>query len=90
MHAVVKEVLSSSSTDQPDWILAISHFLASHGDLVQTKVHTVSTQVEVIVTDIKNRNIIRKLELINIWKFSSEEAIIFAEKLNKCVEDNLM
>jgi len=90
MHAVVREVLSSTHSSKSDWISAISHVVVVHDDLVQDKVRTISAQVEGIVREIKDRNIITKLKLASKWKFSREEADMFAGKLNNCVEDNLM
>ena len=60
-----------------------------HETLVQDKVCTISAQVEAIVGEIKDRNIISK-KLARKWKFSEDEAAMFARKLNKCVQDNLM
>jgi len=90
MHAVMREVLSSTSGSKSDWISAISHIVVVHDDLVQHKVRTISVQVEAIVREMKDRNIITKLKLASKWKFSQEEAHMFARRLNKCVKDNLM
>jgi hypothetical protein len=90
MRGVAREVLSSTSSSQSDWISAISHIIVIHDDLVQHKVRTISAQVEAIVREIKDRNIISKLKLASRWRFSHDEAYMFGEKLNKCVEDNLM
>jgi len=90
MHGVMREVLSSSSCSREDWISAISHLIAVRHDLVQDKVCTISAQVGVIVKEMTGRNIILKLKLARKWTFSRDEADMFARKLNKCVEDNLM
>jgi hypothetical protein len=90
MHGVVQEVLSSTRNRLSDWISAISQIIVVHDGLVQGKVHTITTQVKAIVREIKERHIIRKLKLASKWKFSADEAAMFATKLNKCVQDNLM
>jgi len=90
MHGVTSEVLSSTSFNQADWISAISHLIVVRDDLVQDKVCTISAQVEVIIKEIKGRNIISKLKLASKWTFSRDEADMFAKMLNKCVQDNLM
>jgi len=90
VHKVHIDVLPSSMSKKLNWTSAISCFLEDHQDLVQDKVHTLTPQVMVIVEEIQNRNIITKLKITSAWKFSEEEAEVFAEKLNKCVEDNLI
>jgi len=81
---------ASSMPKKLNWTSAISCFLEDHQDLVQDKVHALTPQVMVIVEEIQNRNFITKLKITSAWKFSEEEAEVFAEKLNKCVEDNLI
>jgi len=92
VHAVHIEVLTSNTSNVSKWISAIAHFCGSHNDLIQGKVYTLSPQVVAIVEEIQHRKIItnKLIAKRNVWKFSEEEAWRFAEKLNKCVEDNLM
>jgi len=95
VHAVHIEVLTSNTSNVSKWISAIAHFCGSHNDLIQDKVYILSPQVVAIVEEIQHRKIITnklipKRKTITVWKFSGEEAWRFAEKLNKCVEDNLM
>lgn len=82
-------VLSSNTSNMANWIMVISHFLEGHQKLIQDTMHAITPQVVAIVEEIQNRKLLAKWK-INVWKFSHEEAKNFAEKLNKCVEDNLM
>ena len=90
MHAVHTQVLPSNTPTLPNWVSAISSFLENHQKLVQEKVCILTSQVAAIVGEIKDMNILTKYKIITTWKFSHEEAQMFAVKLSKCVDDNLM
>ena len=89
MHGVVSKVISSTQGGRSDWISAISDIVMVNENLVQDKVCTISAQVEAIIGEIKDRNITSK-KLARKWRFSAHEAELFAQKLNKCVQDNLI
>jgi len=89
LHAVHTQLLSSIATPL-GWVSAISAFLKNHQKLVQEKVCILTSQVASIVGEIKDMNILTKYKIITMWKFSHEEAHMFAVKLSKCVNDNLM
>ncbi|KIJ29968.1 hypothetical protein M422DRAFT_36746 [Sphaerobolus stellatus SS14] len=88
IHAVSQDILSTSAPTLNTWLLAIS--LVVQKILIKDKIFIISAQVEAIISEIMNRNIATKLNIANRWKFSEEEAEIFAKKLMKCVEDNLL
>jgi hypothetical protein len=67
-----------------DWTSAIFSFLEVHHGGVQEKVANIGGQVAAVVSQVEDRKIVRK------WRFSREEAAMFAEKLNKCVQDNVI
>jgi hypothetical protein len=90
VHAVSTKVLSGPSSNMKDWISAISQVLVDHHDIVQDKVCVIGGEVAVIVGEVEERNIIRKWKFVRMWKFSDQEAEMFASKLNKCVKDNLI
>ena len=90
IHAVHTQVLPSNTPTLPNWVSAISPFLENHQKLVQEKVCILTSQVAAIVGEIKDMNILTKYKIITTWKFSDEEARMFAVKLSKCVNDNLM
>jgi len=88
--AIHIKVLSKPHPNVPDWISAICHFLIDHHEIVQDKVCIIHANVANIVREIEDKNIITKWVTINRWKFSDEEAEIFASKLIQCVQSNLM
>ena len=83
VHAVQHNVLSKTSRKPSDWISAISHLLIIQHNIAQV-VHTIGTEVALIVEEIEGRKLIRR------WMFSPYDATIFARKLNQCVNDNLI
>jgi hypothetical protein len=62
--------------------------VTENAGVVQHKVATITSQVAVIVTEIKHKDIFPRLH--PIWKFSKKEAEFFAQRLAECVDDNLM
>ncbi|KAJ7709148.1 hypothetical protein B0H16DRAFT_1703912 [Mycena metata] len=63
--------------------------VTQNAGLVQEKVDTITSQVAVIVTGIKHKDIFPRLNR-GAWKFSDKEAKFFAMQLAKCVDDNLI
>ena len=91
IHAVHTQVLLSNTPPTlPNWVSAISPYLENHQKLVQEKVFILTSKVAAIVGEIKDMNILTKYKIITTWKFSHEQAQMFAVKLSKCVNDNLM
>ncbi|KIJ34224.1 hypothetical protein M422DRAFT_35184 [Sphaerobolus stellatus SS14] len=88
IHAVSQDVLSTSAPTLNTWLSAIS--LVVQKSLIMDKICIISAQVEAIISEIMIGNITPKLNIANRWNFSEEEADIFAKKLMKCVEDNLL
>ncbi|KAJ6565783.1 hypothetical protein DFH09DRAFT_1081441 [Mycena vulgaris] len=88
MHAVHAEVLLLPEISCENWISAIGSFLAHHGDIVQEKFGMISSQVAVIVGEIKHRNMTSRLNILGAWKFSSEEAHDFKKPESAHNDDN--
>ncbi|KIJ39331.1 hypothetical protein M422DRAFT_32785 [Sphaerobolus stellatus SS14] len=88
IHAVSQDILSTSAPTLNTWLSAIS--LVVQKSLIKDKIHIIRAQVEVIISEIMIRDIVHKPNIAYMWQFSEEEAEIFAEKLMKCVEDNLL
>jgi len=90
MHATHTYILSKQYSTPSNWISHISRYLHNHYDVIQDKVYTIGAEVAVIAREIENRNIITKLVIMRRWKFSDEEARMFAGKLMQCVQNNLI
>ncbi|KIJ34031.1 hypothetical protein M422DRAFT_35305 [Sphaerobolus stellatus SS14] len=88
IHAVSQDILSTSAPTLNTWLSAIS--LVVQENLIKDKICIIIAQVEAIFNEIINRNIATKLNIANRRKLSEKDAEIFAKKLMKCVEDNLL
>ncbi|KAJ7104812.1 hypothetical protein C8R44DRAFT_807119 [Mycena epipterygia] len=87
MHAVQTEVTTTSSY----WITAIKSFLEHHAGPVQEKFLSIHSQIAVIMEEIKkSRNILTRIRHASVWRFSLQEAEVFAKQLAQCVEENLL
>ncbi|KAJ6602024.1 hypothetical protein DFH09DRAFT_1069567 [Mycena vulgaris] len=70
MRSVHADVLLLPDAGFENWISTIDSFLGHHDGVVHEKFATISSQVAVIVGEIKDRNTTSRLA----WKFSNEEA----------------
>ncbi|KAJ7118190.1 hypothetical protein C8R44DRAFT_923383 [Mycena epipterygia] len=85
MHAVQTEVTTTSS----HWIPAIKSFLEHHAGPVQEKFLLIHSQIAVIVEEIeKSRKILTQPKHAGAWRFSLQQAEVFAKRLAQCVEEN--
>jgi hypothetical protein len=89
IRSVHAEVLLLSDPPFGRWLSAMDSCVTMNAGVLEEKVNTITSQVAVIVKDIKHRDISSRLNR-GTWKFSEKEAEVFAKRLAKCVDDNLM
>ena len=89
MRAVHADILLVSQPTLELWLSAIATCVTQNARVLQEKIDTITSQVAVIVMEIKNKDIFPWLNR-GPWKFSKKEAEAFATVLAKCVDDNLM
>jgi hypothetical protein len=90
-HAVHTNVLTLVSPTAKDWMQTMASFVEDNKVPLHENINTITAQVVAIVGEMKHRNIIPRVSLQHLpWKFSDEEATIFATELSQSVEANLM
>ncbi|KAJ7018973.1 hypothetical protein C8F04DRAFT_1276832 [Mycena alexandri] len=90
-QAVHSQVLASNVSPSPeDWASAMSPFLQDHDGPVQEMIPKISLQMAGIVDEMNHKDITSRLNIGGAWKFSDEEADIFAKKLVQCIEAHVI
>ncbi|KAJ7721916.1 hypothetical protein B0H14DRAFT_3006869, partial [Mycena olivaceomarginata] len=90
-HAVQPGVLTLVSPTAKDWIQTVASFIEDNKVPLNEKANTITTQVEALIGAMKHRNIIPQLNPRHLpWKFSDDEATIFATELSQFIVANPM